>query len=91
MRTQSLSFSTPPGLGTRFTLEDQSYVLIKIQPHTRRDGRPSMILTWRSQCLTCRANFEVTTGLSLQYVNRRCPAHHAPGRRSRAGKAGGRP
>ncbi|MFN3297500.1 hypothetical protein [Caldimonas sp.] len=89
MKKQPLCFSTPPGLGARFSLEGQSYVLIKTQPHIRRDGKPSVILTWRSQCLSCGADFEFTTGLSLLYVNRRCPAHHAPGRRPRAQRAGG--
>ena len=89
MKKQPLCFNTPPGLGARFALEGQSYVLVKTQPHTRCDGKSSVILTWRSQCLSCGADFEFTTGLSLLYVNRRCPAHHAPGRRPQAQRAGG--
>jgi hypothetical protein len=54
----------------------QQYELIGIEQRQRRDGRETMILVWRTQCLGCGAQFETTTPQrNLRYPSRRCPVH----------------
>jgi len=54
----------------------QPYELVGIEPRQRRDGRNTLILIWRSQCLDCGTAFETTTPQrTLKYPTRRCPTH----------------
>ncbi len=74
-----LRFNTVPEPGLVVTDRGQEYELIMTRPHRRKDGTPTVVLTWRSRCATCGEPFTVTTGLSLKDLNRRCPRHHRPG------------
>lgn len=84
-----MRFSAPPQTGSQVVIGKQVYDLVKITPHIRLDGQATSILHWRSHCQTCGGHFEVTTGLTFQYMNRNCPQHHAPGRRGRFYRKGG--
>ncbi len=74
-----LRFNTAPEPGLVVVHRGQQYELITSRPHRRRDGTPTVVLTWQSRCATCGEPFIVTTGLSLKDPNRRCPRHHRPG------------
>lgn len=52
----------------------QTYKLVKWAAHEARDGARSAIMTWRTECMTCGADFNFTTGLSTRALIRRCPA-----------------
>ena len=75
-----LAFRQAPALGTVLMMDGQRYVVVATRPHRRKDGMPTMLVSWRSHCADCGQPFEVTTCLVAKAVNRRCPAHHAPGR-----------
>jgi hypothetical protein len=54
----------------------QKYELVGVKPHRRRDGRETLVLVWRTGCLTCGASFETATPQrTLKYPTRRCPLH----------------
>ncbi len=75
-----IAFRQAPALGTVLMVDAQRYVVVATRPHHRKDDTPTMLITWRSHCADCGQPFEVTTGLAAKAINRRCPAHHAPGR-----------
>lgn len=53
----------------------QAYTLMRVEPYTRqRDGVIVELLTWRSVCAACGADFECTTGPSFRPV-RTCEKH----------------
>jgi hypothetical protein len=63
-------------IGMTADWQGQSYELIAIEPRQRQDGRNTLVLVWRSQCIKCGAPFETTTPQrKLNYPARRCPAH----------------
>lgn len=76
--TKAINFTATPAVGTVFMRAGQRYELIRQAPYQRRDGRLSVLLTWRSHCAECGELFHITTGLATQAVNRRCPKHHQP-------------
>lgn len=51
--------------------------LVSKQPHTRTDGTPSAILTWRVQCTHpgCTTTFEDTTGPNGGNIRKHCDDH----------------
>jgi len=59
----------------------QPYHLIALDDYVRKDGKPSKILTWRSRCPNCGADFVQQSGRPLTHPNRRCPECKAPGRK----------
>lgn len=76
-----IHFQQPPNVGFVLMREGQRYELVALKPHMRRDGLPTTLLVWRSHCCDCGEVFEVITGLVANgYFNRRCLAHHRPGR-----------
>ena len=80
MNPPAIRFHIPPVIGTALMLAGQRYELRAVEPHRRRDGARTVILTWGSHCAQCGAPFSVTTGLSVVNLNRRCARHHAPGK-----------
>jgi len=79
--TRDIHFEQPPDVGFILIREGQRYELMAHKPYIRRDGFPTTLLVWRSHCCDCGEAFEVVTGLVANgYFNRRCPAHHRPGR-----------
>lgn len=89
MSKQLFSISARIQPGSKFELRGQTYELVKKDPYTRQDGTPTFVLTWKSPCVTCGTHFETTTGLTVRYMNRNCPQHHASGRKSKRRRAGG--
>lgn len=78
---QTIGFSKAPDIGTLLMKEGQRYELVSANGHTRKDGAPTILLTWRSHCADCGSTFEVVTGLRAKgSINRRCPLHTSPGR-----------
>lgn len=71
------TFAHPPAIGTALMFEGQVFELVSAQPHTRKDGAETVLLTWRATCLNCPAIFETVTGLQVQLQRRRCEQHKA--------------
>ena len=76
--------------GTSFIRRDQTYTVIDVKPHTRRDGVASSVYTLNSNCVTCGVEFDSTAGpVALadkqRSLTRRCPScrpkRKAPGPR----------
>ena len=75
-----IEFATPPKIGTLLKLDDQVYRLTEIEPHTRLDGTPTVLLVWCSTCPACNAGFVVKSGLKTKAINRRCGSCHNTGK-----------
>ena len=75
-----INFALPPTIGTVLLLDEQEYELAAIEPHTRRDGLPTVILHWRSTCPACGQEFTVTSGLRSTGIARRCLEHRMAAR-----------
>jgi hypothetical protein len=58
----------------RQTARGVSYVyrLKAIEPHTRANGAPSLLLTWEGECIACGAAFEQLSGRRPKGLLRRC-------------------
>jgi hypothetical protein len=65
-------FQAEPTLGTLLRLDDQAYELRDVKPHIRKDGKPTRLLVWESECPSCGTGFEVVAGLKTKSLNRRC-------------------
>jgi hypothetical protein len=63
----------------------QTYVLLAIKPHRRRDGSLTTFAVWGSNCRECGEPFETTSGTSKTAIGKglavRCKAHRRPGRK----------
>jgi len=70
-----LAFSQTPPVGLVLSLDGQEYEMISSAPHQRKDGTPTTLLTWTTQCPDCGRRFQVTTGLVTKGLNRRCADH----------------
>ena len=75
-----INFRVLPLPGTVLMHEGQRYVATGSDLHTRRDGEIVPIICWQSHCADCGRPYECWTGLRSGTLNRRCPAHHAPGK-----------
>ncbi|MGX5803497.1 hypothetical protein ACWGS9_19930 [Bradyrhizobium sp. Arg314] len=63
----------------------QVYRRVGRQPYVRkRDGTATTLSVWLTNCPTCGAEFEATTGDEVQAFHpaRHCPAHRRQGSRS---------
>lgn len=80
MKREPIQFLTTPRGGKVITFDGQRYVLMEHRLHYRkRDGEPTVILSWESQCADCGTTFSTTTPLTAQYITRRCKKHRKPG------------
>lgn len=70
-----IDFLSSPPIGTVVALDGQEYEMISSAPHQRKDGTPTTLLTWTTQCPDCGRRFQVTTGLVTKGLNRRCADH----------------
>lgn len=52
--------------------ELQRFTLLRIDPHTTKDGEASGIMSWQSNCMDCGASYQFTTGLATDSFYRRC-------------------
>ena len=78
---QTIDSNKTPAIGALLMKEGQRYELVAVKGHIRKDGTPTILLTWRSHCADCGSAFETGTGLRAKgSVNRRCPLHTSPGR-----------
>jgi hypothetical protein len=67
-------------IGKAFLCEGQRYVLIDVRQLVRKDGQPTVVLSWQSHCADCGKPFVTTSGLTISNVNRRCDVHKTPGK-----------
>ncbi|WP_423210534.1 hypothetical protein [Paracoccus yeei] len=73
--------------GHAFMYRGQVYHVVDLRPYQRRDGRWTTVAVLGACCTTCGAWFEFSTpartGRARRFwLNRRCTAHKAPGRRA---------
>ena len=53
-----------------------AYRLEAVRDAVRRDGEPTLVLTWTGRCAACGAEFPATSGPAIRpYMIRGCPAH----------------
>ena len=63
-------------IGMQTDWRGQQYELLTIEP-CKRQGRDSLVLTWRANCAKCGAPFTTTTAQwKIQYPRRCCPTCH---------------
>lgn len=68
-------------IGTIAQYKDQRFELSAIKPHVRPNGGATSYLVWRTHCLDCGSETEISTSRSkfrngtLEYPKRRCPEH----------------
>ncbi|CUU41682.1 hypothetical protein [Blastochloris viridis] len=74
-----IAFNVAPSIGTVLLVEGQRYEVSALNPHQRRDGKPTTLITWRGYCADCGQPFEQTSALTAKGLNRRCPQHRSPG------------
>ena len=80
-RKNEFAMNLDPTLGlVELFIDEQVYRLIGHEPCERKDGEPSLLLRWETNCPDCAARFSVTTGrrLSFQRVVRRCKPCRKP-------------
>lgn len=71
---------TPP-VGFKISLDGQDFHLVEVGPHTRTDGSPSFLLTWKTACPSCGDGFTIVGGMSFGAPDRRrCTACRQPGK-----------
>ncbi len=68
-------FKCPPEIEYHLSIRGQSYWLARITPWPCRNGRQSHVLTWLTQCAKCGTGFAVTSGMTIDSLNKRCPPH----------------
>lgn len=69
-------------IGTRVMLDEQEYVLIRVETYLSQTAEPFVeFAVWRTHCLECGREFEVSAVTGRIDFNRRCEEHHKPGRR----------
>lgn len=61
-----------PMVGMEMRLDEQIYTATDVRPYQRADGFNSFVITWRSHCPACAAEFVVTTGTAGGLPLRRC-------------------
>jgi hypothetical protein len=81
-----VGFTAAPAIGTVIYLDGQRYELISTRPTRRKDGTPTTLLTWSSECPRCGNPFMLTTGLVTKSLNRRCEPCRARAHRPVSGK-----
>lgn len=68
------------GIGTRVALDEQEYVLIRVDTYFNQAAERSLeIAIWRTHCAECGRQFEVSIMPGRIDFNRRCEKHRAPG------------
>ena len=78
---QTIDFNKTTAIGALLMKEGQRYELVAVKGHIRKDGTPTILLSWQSHCADCGSAFKIVTGLRVKgSVNRRCPLHTSPGR-----------
>lgn len=75
-----ISFEVAPAVGTKVLLDDQAFVLVATEPHTRRDGTQTLLLSWRAPCATCGEDFDCKSPMKTSGLTRRCIAHSKAGK-----------
>lgn len=69
-------------IGTRVMLDEQEYVLIRVVAYLSQTAEPLVeFAVWRTHCLECGREFEVSAVTGRIDFSRRCAEHHKPGRR----------
>lgn len=77
---RALAYAEAPAVSTTAIWKGQTYKLADVQPHTCRNGEPSQVLTWRSNCWDCGKAFGLKMGPSGRAsLNRRCSECKRPG------------
>jgi hypothetical protein len=62
----------------------QAYWPLGTEPCIRRDGKPAILMLWRSRCAQCGQPFEFKRSIKATFVpNRRCDKHKRAGVRVR--------
>ena len=79
-----LQFPSTPPIGTTLEMQRQMFTMVGVEPHTRKDGLESVLMTWTAPCADCGTPFEQQTGLTVKsHLTRRCPEHRQIGKRVR--------
>lgn len=79
IRTREFRFEAIPLPGLRLDRGGQSFELIAVIPHVKRDGTATNLLEWSSRCLECGAAFHFRSPQHCFPENRRCAEHRRPG------------
>jgi hypothetical protein len=62
----------------------QAYWPLGTEPCIRKDGKPAILMRWRSRCASCGVWFEFKRSIKVPFVpNRRCDKHKRAGVRVR--------
>lgn len=71
-------FIDEPAIGTALLADGQRFDLVAVTPYERKtDGMMSRVLTWAARCADCGEPIEVTSGLAINALRRRCDLHKA--------------
>jgi hypothetical protein len=68
-------------VGDTLTIARRQFTAAVVEPYVRRDGTPSQLVTWRSQCAVCEVPYEVKGGRAAKHLPLNCEQHR--GRRTR--------
>lgn len=72
-------FIDEPDIGTMLMADGQCFILVGTAPYERKtDGMMSRLLTWAARCAECGEPIEVTSGLAITALRRRCDGCKAP-------------
>lgn len=81
-----VEFKSVPKPGTTIALDEQRYELLGTEPCVRKDGSPTHLLVWGTDCPRCGAMFMASTGLVSKSLPRRCPSCRVRARRPVSGQ-----
>jgi hypothetical protein len=62
-------------VGATITLAGYIYTAAEVTPYTRRDGKPSQVITWRGECAACGQPFEQKASRRPTNLVVTCPEH----------------
>lgn len=75
---QTLQF-TNLEVGDSFIRHGQQYHCVDIEPYINRQGEPSGVATWHTECAQCEEPFTVkTSARTIRSTNTRCLKHRQP-------------
>ena len=72
--------------GEEFAHHGQHYRFVAVEPYTRTDGFPSVVVRVAGTCRTCGESFETVTCRRPDWLPLTCPAHRLPFGGARGGK-----
>jgi hypothetical protein len=84
MEPIDIVIALPLPVGSALVVNDRRWVVLSVEPYTRRDGSASSLVEWGADCVECGLQFTQKTGGTMMpcTATKRCKEHRKPRVRS---------